>query len=192
MRPAEAGSPVSRHPATVDVVVGRIGKAHGLSGEVSIEVRTDDPDRRFAPGTRLLTDPPEHGPLIVRSARWGSGRLHLSFEGASDRTTAEALRGVLLAVSVDPAARPEDPEEYYDHQLVGLTAVAGEAGSTEQVGEVVAVLHLPGQDTLVIRRADGTEVLVPFVADIVPDIDLAGGQLRLTPPTGLLDQAPGT
>jgi 16S rRNA processing protein RimM len=166
------------------LVVGRIGRAHGLRGDVAVEVRTDDPDLRFAPGSVLLTDPPEVGPLTVESAKLHSGRLLLRFAGVADRTPAEALAGTLLVIDVDPDARPEDPEEFYDHQLVGL-AVRTVAGA--DVGEVSDVLHLPVQDVLAVRRPDGSESLVPFVSEIVPVVDLDAGHVLVDPPPGLLE-----
>lgn len=168
------------------VTVGRIGRAHGIRGEVSVEVRTDSPDLRFVLGARLTTAPERAGPLTVRQTRWHSGRLLVSFDGVADRAGAEALRGVLLLAEVDADERPADPDEYFDHQLLGLRAVT--AGG-DQVGEVTDVLHLPDQDLLVIRRAGGAEVLVPFVAQLVPEIDLARGLVYIDPPRGLLDPA---
>ncbi|MDP9392984.1 MAG: ribosome maturation factor RimM [Actinomycetota bacterium] len=173
----------------MELVIGRIGRAHGVRGDVTVEVRTDDPERRFATGARLRTEP-DRGPLVVADARVHSGRLLVTFEGVRDRTAAEALRGTVLVVDVDPDETPEDPEEFYDHQLVGLRAVTRDG---DAVGEVVDVLHLPAQDVLVVAR-DGREVLVPFVAAIVPDVDLAAKHVVLDPPEGLLDDdgAPGS
>ena len=133
----------------MEVVLARIGRPHGIRGEVSVEVRTDDPDRRLAPGTTLRTEPASVGPLTIADGRVHSGRLILRFEGYDGRGAAEGLRNVLLVADVDPAERPEDPDEYYDHQLVGLSVrtVAG-----EPVGELTEVLHLPGQDVLAVRR----------------------------------------
>lgn len=168
----------------MELVVARIGRAHGIRGEVTVEVRTDEPELRLAPGARLRTDPPRLGPLTVASRRVHSGRLLLRFEGVADRAAAEALRNTLLIAEVDPAERPEDPEEYYDHQLVGLEVVTAEGAV---VGRVTEVSHLPYQDLLVVRRPDDSEVLVPFVARIVPEIDLAGGRAVIEPPPGLLD-----
>ena len=180
----------------MDVVVGRIGRPHGIRGQVSVEVRTDDPERRLGPGTTVHTDPASAGPLTITDGRVHSGRLLLSFAGVGDRAAAEALRGVLLLAQVDPAERPEDPEEFYDHQLVGL-AVRTVDG--EHVGTVAEVLHLPGQDVLAVRREPpagpaeqpSAEALVPFVADIVPVVDLAGGYVEIDPPAGLLDDEAG-
>jgi 16S rRNA processing protein RimM len=168
----------------MEVVVGRIGRPHGIHGEVSVEVRTDDPQRRLGAGVVVRTDPPAAGPLTIATAREHSGRLLLTFPGVTDRTAAERLRGVLLVAEVDPAERPEDPEEFYDHQLVGLSA---ETVDGRLVGAVAEVLHLPGQDVLSIRTPGEDEVLVPFIAAMVPTVDLDGGRVVLDPPPGLLE-----
>lgn len=169
---------------TRQLVVGRIGRAHGVRGEVGVEVRTDDPDARFATGASLLTDPPERGPLRVDATRWHSGRLLVNFAGVADRTAAEALRGVLLLVDIDESERPADPDEFYDHQLIGLRVVST-AG--DEVGEVTEVLHLPAQDVLAIKRVDGAEILVPFVRELVPIVDLDARQVAVEPLPGLLN-----
>jgi len=171
----------------MQLVVARVGRAHGVHGEVTVEVRTDSPQLRLAAGAVLATDPPGLGPLVVTSQHDHSGRLLLRFAGVDSRDAAEALRGVMLLVEVDPAERPEDDEEFYDHQLVGLVAV-DEAGA--ELGTVSEVLHLPAQEVLVIARPGGAEALVPFVASIVPTVDLAAGRLVVTPPPGLLDEEP--
>lgn len=169
----------------MQVVVARIGRPHGLAGELSVEVRTDDPDRRLAPGTTLATDPATAGPVRIVAARLHGGRLLLRFDGIDDRSGAEALRNVLLVAEVDPLETPEDPEEFYDHQLVGLGVHL--AGAEEQVGTITEILHLPGQDVLAVRRPDARDVLVPFVASIVPTVDLERGFVVIAPPPGLLD-----
>ena len=169
------------------MVVARIGRPHGIRGEVSVEVRTDDPEGRLAPGMTVRTDPPAVGPLHIADGRVHSGRLLLRFAGYDDRAAAEGLRGVLLVADVDPSERLEDPDEYHDSQLMGL---AVRTVSGEPVGELAEVLHLPGQDVLAVRRADGTEVLVPFVAEIVPRVDLDARQVLVDPPPGLIEPAP--
>ncbi|MFE4972332.1 ribosome maturation factor RimM [Kitasatospora sp. NPDC056651] len=168
----------------MQLVVGRIGRAHGIRGDVSVEVRTDEPELRLGPGAVLLTDPASTGPLTVESGRVHSGRLLLRFAGVKDRNAAEALRGTLLISEVDPEERPDDPEEYYDHQLIGLDVVLSDG---TLVGELTEVLHLPYQDLLTVEKADGTEVLVPFVSQIVPTIDLENQRAVITPPPGLID-----
>jgi 16S rRNA processing protein RimM len=171
---------------TLRLVVGRVGKAHGLRGEVTVEVRTDDPELRFAPGAVLDTDPARRGPLTVAAGRVQGGRLVLRFDGYADRTAAETLRNTLLIVEADPDELPDDPDEYYDHQLVGL-AVRTVDG--REVGTVAEMLHLPTQDVFVVTRADGREALIPFVAEIVPDVDLDEAVVLVDPPPGLLELA---
>ena len=170
----------------MQVVVARVGRAHGIRGEVTVEVRTDEPETRLAPGTVLHTDPPERGPLTIASGRVHSGRLLLRFEGVRDRNAAEELRNTLLLTEVDPAERPEDPEEFYDHQLVDLEVVTTDG---TVVGRVTEVSHLPYQDLLVVRRPDGREVMIPFVSQLVPEVDLARGRAVVAPPPGLLEGA---
>jgi 16S rRNA processing protein RimM len=168
----------------MQLVVGRIGRAHGVKGEVAVEVRTDDPDRRFAAGSSLRTDPVERGPLTVVRSRPHSGRLLVLFQGVADRDAAESLRGTLLTVDSADSQPLDDPDEFYDHELMGLAVVTLDGSP---VGEVTDVLHPPGPDLLVVGREDGGEVLVPFVRDIVPTIDVPAGRLVLDPPPGLLD-----
>ncbi|GAA2805544.1 ribosome maturation factor RimM [Kitasatospora sp. CM 4170] len=168
----------------MQLVVGKIGRAHGIRGDVSVEVRTDEPELRLGPGAVLLTDPASAGPLTVESGKVHSGRLLLRFAGVKDRNGAEALRGTILIAEVDPEERPEDPEEYYDHQLIGLDVVLLDG---TPVGELTEVVHLPYQDLLTVKKPDGTEVLVPFVSRIVPTIDLENQRAVLDPPPGLID-----
>ena len=167
----------------MDLVVGRIGHAHGVKGEVSVEVRTDDPDRRFATGSVLATDPAERGPLTVERTRPHHGRLLVQFAEVNDRTAAETLRGTLLVVDSSSAGETGD-DEWWDHDLIGLTAVTAD-GTT--VGSVTDVVHVPGSPLLAVTTDDGREVLVPFVADIVPEVDVDGGRLVVEPPAGLLE-----
>jgi 16S rRNA processing protein RimM len=174
----------------MQLAVGRIIRPHGIRGEVAVDVRTDDPDERFAGGSILATDPADAGPLTVTSARWHSGRLLVSFAGISDRNQAEQLRGIWLTVDSAALPAPADPDEFHDQQLVGLHVVTT-AG--EPVGTVTDVTH-PGQDLLVIEPAAGREpgeLLVPFVSAIAVEVDLAAGRLVIDPPPGLLDLRAG-
>jgi 16S rRNA processing protein RimM len=165
------------------LTVGRIVRPHGVRGEVVVEVRTDEPQARYAVGTRLIAGP---GPqrLTVTAQRPHQARLIVAFEGVDDRPAAEALRGVLLQVDSGSLDLPDDPDEFHDHQLVGLAAVTP-AG--EPIGEVARIDHAPASDLLVVRRPDGRTTLVPFVTAIVPEVDLAGGRVVVDPPPGLLD-----
>jgi 16S rRNA processing protein RimM len=170
----------------MQLVVGRVGRPHGLRGEVTVEVRTDDPDQRFAAGSALATIPPDRGPLTVSASRWHSGRLLVCFAGHENRDAAEALRDTMLAIDSDELAPLPDPADFYDHDLIGLRVVTT---SGEQVGSVADVLH-HGQDLLVIDgsgKRSGTEILVPFVGAIVPEVDVTAGMLVIDPPPGLLD-----
>lgn len=164
------------------LVVGRIGKPHGLRGEVGVSVRTDAPEQRFAPGARFILGA---GRVVtVAEARWHRDLLLVRFDGVADRDAAGALRGEVLTVAAADLPVPEDPDEFHDHQLVGLRAELADGGS---VGVVREVLHGPGGELLVLARPGRPDALVPFVRDIVPTVDLADGRLVLTPPDGLLD-----
>ena len=194
----------------MQLVVGRITRPHGVRGEVSVEVHTDEPERRFAVGSVLATDPAEAGPLTVSAVRWHTGRLLVSFDGITDRNQAEGVRGVWLTLDSAQAGSSDDPDEFHDHELIGLAVVTV---SGEPVGRVTDVRHF-GQDLLVIEptgragagpatagpatpgpagpvrpgpavQPDG--LLVPFVAAIVPEVDVAAGRLVIDPPPGLLE-----
>ena len=178
------------------VVVGRIGRPHGIRGEVVIGVRTDEPDLRFAVGATVdVRSTPDADPedrasgkcLTVASARWHSGQLLVAFAGITDRTAAAELTGSWL--SVDSSQLPEtgDPDEFRDYELIGLS-VRTCAG--DPVGVVTDILHY-GQDLLVVRRQDepGGEALIPFVKAIVPEVDIQAGVVVIDPPPGLLDHA---
>ncbi len=166
------------------VVVGRIGRPHGIRGEVTVEPRTDEPDERFAPGAVLSVDGPVHE-LVVDRTHWHSGRLLVTFAGVPDRTAAEALRGLLLHVERADDETPDDPDEYYDSTLTGC---AVELADGTSIGAVEEVLHLPSQDLLVVRGPEDREVLVPFLAAFVPTVDVVGRRIVIDPPAGLLDE----
>ncbi|WP_330287514.1 ribosome maturation factor RimM [Streptomyces sp. NBC_00576] len=168
----------------MQLVVARVGRAHGIKGEVTVEVRTDEPELRLPPGAVLATDPPTAGPLTIETGRVHSGRLLLRFAGVQDRTGAEALRNVLLIADVDPEEMPEGEDEYYDHQLMDLDVVL--ADGTE-VGRITEISHLPSQDLFVVERPDGSEVYIPFVQEIVLEIDLEEQRAVIDPPPGLID-----
>ncbi len=239
----------------MQLVVGRVTRPHGVRGEVSVEVRTDDPDLRFAVGRVMATDPAAAGPLVVEAVRWHSGRLLIRFAGIDDRDQAEELRGTWLTLDSAEVGPTDDPDEFHDHELIGLAVVTT---SGEPVGRVTDVRHF-GQDLLVIepapaRSAAGpdagpagvpdepapdeaapgepapdkaspdkagpiptgpalagrgpggpalapraqpgnglrSELLVPFVAALVPEVDVAAGRLVIDPPPGLLELGAGT
>ncbi|KOV50697.1 16S rRNA processing protein RimM [Streptomyces sp. AS58] len=166
------------------MVVARIGRAHGIKGEVTVEVRTDEPELRLGPGAVLTTDPASVGPLTIESGRVHSGRLLLRFAGVLDRTGAEALRNTLLIADVDPDEMPEDEDEYYDHQLIDLDVVTVDG---TEIGRITEISHLASQDLFIVERPDGSEVMIPFVEEIVTEIDLAEQRAVVDPPPGLID-----
>ena len=164
--------------------MGRVIRPHGVRGEVAVEVHTDDPAARFANGSVLETDPPSAGPLTVAATRWHTGRLLVSFAGVAGRTGAESLRGVWLTVDAAGLSGEEhDDGVYHDSQLAGLTVVTT---GGELVGTVTGVRH-HGQDLLVVRTPAVPELLIPFVAAIVPEVDVIAGRLVIDPPAGLLE-----
>ncbi len=160
--------------------VARIGKPHGIRGEVTVQVLTDAPQDRFLPGSNLIVEPAGLGPLTVASARWNKDILLVAFNGVDDRNTAETLRGALLFIETDEDG-DDSGEGWYEHELKGLTAKV----SDDVVGTVSALRTGTAQDLLVIEGQDGTEILVPFVEEIVPVVDPEAGFIELTPPPGL-------
>lgn len=173
----------------MELVVGRVVKAHGIRGELVVEVRTDSPEERFAPGTRLVgrtgrgrtsTD----REVTVEAARNHSGRLLVRLDGIGDRDGAEAARGMMLIVDSDTLPDTDDPDEFHDHQLVGLKVLDTEGAC---LGEVTEVMHTPAGELLTIRLESGTDALVPFVTEMVPEVDLESGTCVIDPPEGLLD-----
>ncbi len=166
----------------MDVTVARIGRAHGLRGDVVLDIRTDDPVTRLVPGAVFRTEPAEQGPLTIDRVRNDSGRWYVAFVGYTDRTAAESLRGVEL---VGAAADVAEEDAWYVAELRGLRV---EDLDGEPLGEVVGLQHRPAQDLLEVRVSDGTVALVPFVRQIVPVVDIAGGRIVLDPPAGLLGE----
>ncbi len=172
----------------MDLVVGRVVKAHGVTGELVVEVRTDDPDERFAPGNRLRArskNGPEHT-YVVDSAREHSGRLLLRLTGVTDRNGAEAVRGTVFLVDSDQLPPIGDPDEFYDHQLEGLRVVTSHG---QLVGNVAEVLHTAAGELLSVTTEAGAEVLVPFVSAIVTRVSLEDEIIEIDPPEGLLEIA---
>ncbi len=180
---ADGGAPLVR------VVVGRIGRPHGVRGDVVVRSMTDEPDRRFATGAVLIAGPPVERPLTVERSHRSGRQLIVGFAGSGSRESAEGLRGAILETDVPADEQPSGGEdEFYDRDLVGLTVLDGE--SPKVIGVVRDVLHLPGQDLLVVRDGDAApEILIPFVAELVTSVDLEGLRIRVTLPDGLL---PGT
>jgi 16S rRNA processing protein RimM len=171
--------------------VARIGKPHGIRGEVTVQVLTDAPGDRFVPGTEFVVEPASAGPLTVISARWNKDILLLGFEEIETRNEAETLRGAKLFIETEELDEDDD-EGWYEHELVGLEARVG----SRVVGKVAALNTMPVQDLLVVTTPGGEEILIPFVEQIVPEVNIEEGFVLLTPPEGLFelnsDQDAGT
>jgi 16S rRNA processing protein RimM len=177
--------------------VGRLVKAHGLKGAIKLELYTDDPDGRFVPGAtfalQVPVSSPWHGkPLTVREFRWMNSHPVAFFEGVEDRDAAEELIRAILWVDEDTQSAPAEDDAWFDHQLVGLDVVR----DGETVGRIVRVDHMPAQDLLIVHTRAGDEgepreVLVPFVKAIVPEVDVPGGRVVVTPPSGLFEDVVG-
>lgn len=186
-------SPAARPPkaAKTQLRVGRLVKAHGLKGALKLELYTDDPDGRFAPGSTFTLQVPESSPwhgksLTVREFRWMNTHPVAFFEGVDDRSAAEELVRAILWIDQDPEDVSPEDDAWYDHQLVGLDVVR----EGEVVGRVIRVDHFPAQDLLIVRVRGDREVLVPFVKAIVPEVDVAAGRVIVTPPAGLFEELP--
>ncbi|WP_069161768.1 ribosome maturation factor RimM [Nocardia altamirensis] len=172
----------------MELVVGRVAKSHGVRGELVVEIRTDVPEARFAPGATLrgrLARSKDVRDFTVKSAREHSGRLLVFLDGIADRDAADALRGTLFVVESAELPPSDDPDEYYDHELEGLTVQLTDG---TVVGTVHEVLHSAAGELLSVRAVeDKREILIPFVTAIVPTVSLADRLVVIDPPEGLLD-----
>lgn len=172
----------------MELVIGRVARAHGVHGELVVEVRTDEPEQRFTAGTVLHARPArgrDHNDYTVAAVREHSGRLLVRLDGVVDRAAAETLRGNLFVVDSAELPPSSDPDAYYDHELEGLSVTLADGTA---VGTVTEVLHTAAGELLSVRPA-GTEHgehLVPFVAAIVTDVDLGSATVVIDPPDGLL------
>lgn len=179
----------------MDLVVGRIVKAHGVTGEVAVDIRTDDPESRFVPGrtlrgrARRVGSASEGGTeaekeYVIESVRPHGGRLLMRLTGVADRDSADRLRGMLFIVDSSDLPPIDDPDEFYDHQLEGMAVVTADG---RQLGTVAEVLHTGAGELLAVQDADGAEILVPFVSAIVLSVSLADQLIVIDPPDGLLE-----
>ena len=165
----------------MQLVVGRIGRAHGVLGEATIEVRTDDPDLRFAVGNKLTLDSGKQ--LSIKSSRWHNQVLLLAFDGINDRNQIKELRDQLISAEVDTNNMAEG--EYHFQQLIGSEVFLKSGGL---VGVVDEIVKLPGQDLLSVNK-EGKEVLIPMVKQIIVSIDIKTKKIVVDPPEGLFDVA---
>ena len=165
----------------MQLVVGRIGRAHGVLGEATIEVQTDAPDIRFQVGNKLTLD--DGRQLTIISSRWHNQILLLAFDGVDDRNQIEELRDQLISSEVDLGSLA--PGEYHFQQLIGCEVFQQNG---ELIGAVDEIVKLPGQDLLSVSRAGG-QVLIPMVKQIIIEIDVLAKKIVVNPPEGLLDVA---
>jgi len=171
----------------MDLVVGRVVRAHGVTGELVVDVRTDDPEGRFHAGASLRGRPARGGAerrYVIDSVRPHGGRLLVRLDGIADRNSADAVRGIVFLVDSSELPPIEDPDEFYDHQLEGLTVRTVDG---DEIGVVAEVLHTAAGELLSVKTPTGAEVLVPFVSAMVPRVSLADGLVEIDPPEGLLD-----
>ena len=166
-----------------DVVVGTVGRAHGLRGEVTVRVHSDFAQERFAPGSVVHAGGVGGARLEVASSRWQGDVLVVAFRGYADRSRAETLRGTRLWARVEAGQDAEG--DFHDAALAGLQVRVGDA----VVGRIASVVHNPAQDLLVVDTPSG-ERLVPFVTALVPVVDLAGGYVEVVDLPGLLEPGP--
>ena len=165
----------------MELNIGRVVKSHGIKGEVAVDITTDDPDVHFAVGETLTgRQAGKEVELTVKTMRPHQKRLLVSFEEVPDRTAADSLRG--MKFFAEPLEHDAEEDGYYDHGLTGLEVRMKGA----RIGEVTGVMDTPNRKILEVDY-QGREVLIPFVMDIVPEVDLEHGYLTITPPEGLLD-----
>ncbi|MBK8248642.1 MAG: 16S rRNA processing protein RimM [Gemmatimonadetes bacterium] len=170
------------------IIVGRIRKAHGIRGEVVVELMTESPDVIFAPGARLFPgtaegDPdPKLGPIHVEDARPFREQFLVTFVEVPDRTEAERWRDRFLLVPQSELVPPEEGA-VYQHQLIGLSVRTEAEG---EIGRVVGTFEVAGRLLLEVARESGT-VLLPYEGQFVDRVDLAAGHLHMTLPPGLLE-----
>jgi 16S rRNA processing protein RimM len=170
----------------VELTVGRVVKAHGVTGEVIVEVRTDDPELRFAPGKVLRAKGSDHRErnYVVAAVRPHGGRLLLQLDGVADRDAADALRGSLFVIDSEDLPPIDEPDTYYDHQLEGLFV---RTTTGRDIGAIAEVLHTAAGELLAVKRVDAGELLVPFVSAIVTSVSLESRIVEIDPPEGLLE-----
>ena len=170
----------------MELTVGRVVKAHGVTGELVVDIRTDDPELRFAPGSTLRAKGSDHSErsYTIDTVRPHGGRLLVRLSGVADRGTADALRGSVFVIDSADLPPIDEDDTYYDHQLEGLR-VQTTAGL--ELGTVTEVLHTAAGELLAVKREQAPELLVPFVSAIVTEVSLADQTIEVDPPEGLLE-----
>lgn len=170
----------------MELTVGRVAKPHGVTGELVVEVRTDDPEMRFAPGAVLRAKGSDHGErnYVVEAVRPHGSRLLVRLAGVADRVAADALRGDWFVIDSEDLPPIDEPDTYYDHQLEGLRV---QTTTGRDIGTIAEVLHTAAGELLAVNRDQAGELLVPFVSAIVTSVSLDSGIVEIEPPDGLLE-----
>lgn len=167
--------------------VGRLTKPHGLKGAIKLELFTDNPEVRFAPGSTFSVQVPDDSPwfgktITIRELKWFNEHPVGFFEEIADRTAAESIVKAILWIDQSEAESLVEPDAWYGHQLAGLSV----RRDGQEIGTVTEVQHFPAQDILVVKTPRG-EVLVPFVSAIVPEVNIEERFISVTPPLGLFE-----
>lgn len=168
------------------LIVARVRRSHGVRGEVLVSIDTDRPKQIFRPGRRLLVGDLDANPsgrsVVVGGIRPATGGAILRFEEVRTRDEADTFRGHSLLIPAEEAP-PAAADEVHYRELVGLTARC----EGRSLGSVVDIMDVAGRELLVVRGEKGREILVPLVPEIVREVDLAAGELRLELPEGFLE-----
>jgi 16S rRNA processing protein RimM len=167
--------------------VGRLTKPHGLKGAIKLELFTDNPEVRFAPGSTFSVQVPDDSPwfgktITIRELKGFNEHPVGFFEEIADRTAAESIVKAILWIDQSEAESLVEPDAWYGHQLAGLSV----RRDGQEIGTVTEVQHFPAQDILVVKTPRG-EVLVPFVSVIVPEVNIEERFISVTPPLGLFE-----
>ncbi len=176
----------TRGAASALLVVARVRRPHGVRGEVLIAIDTDRPDWVFVDGRTLMLGDGRGEPLGRRMSLRGfrptpTGAI-ARFEGIEDREGAERLRGHTLLIRRDQAA-PTEADEIHYQDLVGMEVT----GPDGEIGSIEDVLEMPVGEVLVVRTIEGREVLLPFVREIVEEVDAEARRVSVRLPEGILD-----
>lgn len=162
----------------MELRVAKIGKPHGLRGEVKLNVFTDQPQERFVPGASFTTN--DGASLRIETVRRHNEFWLVSFSGYRDRTSAEALAGTELNIE---AGISREDDAWYSHELIGMQVYLTDG---QLVGKVVDLKHYPAQDLLEIKEINGNRFQLPFVRQLVPEVETENKRIVITPPGGLL------
>ncbi len=168
----------------MELVVGRLGRPHGVQGEISVEIRTDEPEERFKNGVTLFLKENKKN-LTVSTSRWHQQKMLVKFDEITDRDMADEIKGKTLMVTIDENQLENKKDQYYEFQLVNLNV---KDNKNNLLGKVKEVISGNAQDLIVVEANNQKEVMVPFVKQIVKDVDLVNKEIKMDPPPGLFDE----